>query len=69
MARARVPAGKYAGRHVGRVQVRFRGSFQVGSVPVHPRHLVKIHRADGYSYSFGNPFQILACGGAAPPHA
>jgi 5-methylcytosine-specific restriction endonuclease McrA len=69
IARASVPAGKYAGRHVGRVQIRFRGSFQVGSVPVHPRHLVKIHRADGYSYSFGKPFQTLACGGAAPPQA
>jgi 5-methylcytosine-specific restriction endonuclease McrA len=69
IASAQVPAGKYRGRHVGRVQLRFRGSFQVGATPVHPRHLRAIHRADGYGYSSGAIFSHLSDGGAAPPHA
>jgi 5-methylcytosine-specific restriction endonuclease McrA len=69
IAVAQVPAGKYRGRHVGRVQLRFRGSFQVGPTPVHPRHLIVIHRADGYGYSSGAIFSSLSHGGAAPPHA
>jgi 5-methylcytosine-specific restriction endonuclease McrA len=69
IALAHVPAGKYRGRHVGRVQLRFRGYFQVGPTPVHPRHLIAIHRADGYGYSSGAVFSSLSNGGAAPPHA
>jgi 5-methylcytosine-specific restriction endonuclease McrA len=69
IAIAQVPAGKYRGRHVGRVQLRFRGYFQVGPTPVHPRHLVAIHRADGYGYSSGAIFSHRSDGGAAPPHA
>jgi hypothetical protein len=69
LAVANVPAGAYKGRHVGRVQLRFRGYFQVGPTPVHPRHLIKVHQADGYGYSFGAMFSSLSDGGAAPPHA
>jgi hypothetical protein len=66
---ADVPAGKYRGAHVGRVAIRFGQSFQVGKAAIHPRHLRAIHRADGYDYLIGEPFDRLACGGAAHPHA
>jgi hypothetical protein len=45
-----VPTGKYAGRHIGRITVRARPSFRVLGFYMHPRHLVRLHRADGYDY-------------------
>ena len=64
-----IPSGKYPGRHSGRVTIRFGQNFQLGRVSVHPRHLRKLHRADGYSYSLGDRFVPLPDGGAAPPTA
>jgi len=49
---ARVPRGKYAGRHVGRVAIRHRPSFKLNGFDVHPKYLRIVHRADGYEYSF-----------------
>jgi hypothetical protein len=49
-----VLTGKYPGRHTGRVVIRFRPSFRLGAINLHPRHLTKIHRADGYGYSLGD---------------
>ena len=48
---AEVPSGKYAGRHVGRVAVRSTGSFQVGSVVAHVRHVRLVQCVDGYQYT------------------
>ena len=58
LVRARVPAGKYAGIHVGRVLVRATGSFDIrtahGRVQgISYRHCQPIHRNDGYSYEIG----------------
>jgi hypothetical protein len=69
MVEAVIPAGKYHGRHRGRVAIRFGQNFQVGSVSVHPRHLRKLHRADGYAYAWGEPWVTNREGGAAVPHA
>jgi 5-methylcytosine-specific restriction endonuclease McrA len=69
LVEAVIPAGKYRGRHRGRVTIRFGQSFQVGSVSVHPRYLRKLHRADGYGYSLGEILVANHEGGAAPPHA
>jgi 5-methylcytosine-specific restriction endonuclease McrA len=55
MVLARVPAGKFAGRYVGRVAVRNRPSFllktQDRAFDVHPKYLTTVHRADGYAYA------------------
>ena len=58
LVRARVPSGKYAGIHVGRVLVRATGSFDIrtahGRVQgISHRHCQPIHRNDGYSYQIG----------------
>jgi hypothetical protein len=51
LVRAVIPTGKYAGVYVGRIAIRFRPSFRLdGRFDVHPKHLVRLHRADGYSY-------------------
>ncbi|MCC3475724.1 MULTISPECIES: RNA-guided endonuclease IscB [unclassified Microcoleus] len=54
IVKANVPTGKFAGRYVGRVAIRFRPSF-VLQLPthkfdVHPKYLKTIHKADGYEY-------------------
>ena len=64
-----IPAGKYRGRHRGRVAIRFGQNFQVGCVSVHPRHLRKRQWADGYGYALGAIVVAHYEGGAAPPHA
>jgi 5-methylcytosine-specific restriction endonuclease McrA len=69
LVEAVIPAGKYRGRHQGRVTIRFRPNFRIGSINVHPRHLRKLHRADGYSYSLGETFATNHNGDTAPPHA
>lgn len=52
IARATIPSGKHAGEHVGRVAIRQRLSFLLdGIINVHPKHLARVHRADGYDYS------------------
>jgi hypothetical protein len=51
IVRAHIPAGKYAGVHIGRVTVRRRPAFKVGGVEVHPKYLVLLQRSDGYGYA------------------
>jgi hypothetical protein len=51
LVRAVIPRGKYAGVHVGRIAIRFRPSFRLGTIDVHPKYLTRLHRADGYTYS------------------
>ena len=53
---ASIPKGKFAGRYVGRIAIRFRPSF-VLQLPdkkfdVHPKYLTHIHRNDGYNYAY-----------------
>lgn len=51
LVRARIPSGKYAGAHTGRIAIRFRPSFRLGAAfDVHPKYLTRLHRADGYVY-------------------
>jgi 5-methylcytosine-specific restriction endonuclease McrA len=51
IVRAEIPAGKYAGVHVGRVVVRATGKFQIGPVVTHVRHVRMVQRVDGYQYT------------------
>jgi hypothetical protein len=50
IVRAEIPSGKYAGIHVGRVAIRATGSFQIGPVAAHVRHVRMVQRVDGYQY-------------------
>lgn len=47
-------AGTHAGVHTGRITIRQRASFRLHSFDVHPKHLVLVHRKDGYAYAHGN---------------
>jgi Restriction endonuclease len=47
MGKAITPKGTCAGRIV----IRYRPSFRIGKVDVHPKYLRRVHRADGYSYT------------------
>lgn len=47
---ARIPAGKHAGVHTGRVAIRQRASFRLNGFDVHPKYLTVIHKKDGYAY-------------------
>jgi 5-methylcytosine-specific restriction endonuclease McrA len=51
MVQARVPTGKCAGNHTGRINVRSRPSFRLGKMDIHPRHITLLHSHDGYAYS------------------
>ena len=53
MVKAIVPNGKYQGRHEGRITIRFRPSFHLNDIDVHPKYLSSVHRNDGYSYTKG----------------
>jgi len=56
LVRAIVPDGKKKGTHMGRVAVRTKGTFRVGSVDgIAHRHCRLIQRVDGYDYGFPNP--------------
>lgn len=51
LVQADVPTGKYAGAHSGRVAVRARGSFRVGTTDgISWRYCRLLQRADGYEY-------------------
>jgi len=51
IVKADIPKGKFAGRHVGRLSaVRQRPSFTLNGFDVHPKHLKRIHRSDGFNY-------------------
>jgi 5-methylcytosine-specific restriction endonuclease McrA len=67
IVQAVVPAGKYRGKHTGRVACRATGSFDVktaaGKVTVSYKHCEAIHHSDGYTYLKGEkalPPQIPA---------
>lgn len=47
---AMVPKGKYAGRHVGGLKVRARGSFVVERTDVSWKHITRVQMADGFAY-------------------
>ncbi|AFZ11473.1 HNH endonuclease [Crinalium epipsammum PCC 9333] len=54
MVKANIPTGKFAGKYVGRIAIRFRPKF-VLQLPtqkfdVHPKYLKTIHHSDGYEY-------------------
>ena len=56
IVKATVPTGKYAGSHTGRLAIRHRPCFVVVTrtgkrVDTHPKHLIRTHRQDGYTYS------------------
>lgn len=53
MVKAITPKGKYAGTHEGRIVIRFRPSFQLGKIDVHPKYLCVLQRSDGYTYEQG----------------
>jgi hypothetical protein len=60
MVRAKVPKGKEAGNHIGRVAVRATGSFKVqtstGVVQgINAMYCTIIHGADGYKYQKVGP--------------
>jgi 5-methylcytosine-specific restriction endonuclease McrA len=53
MVKATIPTGKFTGVHRGRVAIRFRPSFRLNEMDVHPRYLTRLHRCDGYTYQKG----------------
>jgi hypothetical protein len=53
LVRAVVPRGKYAGVLTGRIALRFRPSFRLSLVDVHPKYLTRLHLSDGYDYRAG----------------
>ncbi len=69
IVRADIPNGKHRGAHVGRIAIRFRPSFRLGAIDVHPDRLTVVHRADGYGYSFGKTFMLSPTGDGASPVA
>ena len=66
IVKAVILRGKYAGTYVGRVAIRFRPSFRLGDIDVHPKYLRALHRSDGYDYNVLNQHQK---GGGASPSA
>jgi 5-methylcytosine-specific restriction endonuclease McrA len=56
-----VKATTKKGSTIGRVAIRHRPSFRLGTVDRHPKYMRRVHHADGYSYEKGEPI--------APPHA
>jgi 5-methylcytosine-specific restriction endonuclease McrA len=54
LVQASIPIGKHAGTHEGRITIRQRASFRLHGFNVHPKHLVIVHRKDGYAYDHGN---------------
>lgn len=51
IVKAIVPMGKNTGMHVGRIAIRFRPSFRLNEIDVHPKYLIPIHQSDGYDYA------------------
>jgi hypothetical protein len=51
LVRAVIPQGRYAGVHVGRIAIRFRPSFRLNGIDVHPKYLELLQKADGYEYT------------------
>lgn len=70
MVRARVPTGKKAGTHIGRVAIRASGSFNIqtaGSVVegISHHHCQLLQRTDGYRYSIVAHSRERSSGGGA----
>jgi 5-methylcytosine-specific restriction endonuclease McrA len=68
IVKAIIPKGKDQGVHVGRVAIRHRPRFRLGTIDVFPKCLTAIHLADGYDYSIGESSVPMQCA-ATPPHA
>jgi 5-methylcytosine-specific restriction endonuclease McrA len=51
LVRADVPKGKFKGKHVGRITVRARPSFRLGTADIHPKYLQILQHKDGYAYT------------------
>jgi 5-methylcytosine-specific restriction endonuclease McrA len=66
LVRAEVPKGKYAGRHVGRVTVRPRGSFNLGGRDINHQYCRLIQRTDGYDYAHGSAIEASPCALLSP---
>lgn len=68
LVKAVIPTGKHAGTQVGRVAIRFRPSFRLNGLDVHPKYLRLIHSSDGYDYAFGGfaaaPIPLPPAGGS-----
>jgi 5-methylcytosine-specific restriction endonuclease McrA len=67
---AAIPNGKHRGTYVGRIVIRHRPSFRLGTIDVHPDRLSVVQCADGYNYALGETLEcvgLVQCG-FAPPH-
>ncbi|HEU5230174.1 MAG TPA: HNH endonuclease, partial [Ktedonobacteraceae bacterium] len=53
LVKAIIPQGTYAGIYEGRIAIRFRPSFRLGKIDVHPKYLRMLQRGDGYAYNQG----------------
>jgi hypothetical protein len=51
IVRAKIPCGKFARIHTGRIVIRFKPMFYLDGFNVHPKYLELLHKNDGYSYS------------------
>jgi 5-methylcytosine-specific restriction endonuclease McrA len=51
LVRAIVQRGKFSGRHIGRLRIRHRPWFRLNGFDIHPKHLARLQRADGYTYA------------------
>ncbi len=60
LVRADIPNGMHRGTHTGRIAIRHRPSFRLGTIDVHPDRLTIVHRADGYNYSLGKTIVVQA---------
>jgi 5-methylcytosine-specific restriction endonuclease McrA len=47
LVKAITPKGTFSGR----IAIRHRPSFRLGTVDIHPKYMRRVHRADGYTYS------------------
>jgi 5-methylcytosine-specific restriction endonuclease McrA len=47
LVKAISPKGTFSGR----IAIRHRPSFRLGTVDIHPKYMRRVHRADGYTYS------------------
>lgn len=63
IVRAIVPKGIHKGTHIGRVVIRARGSFCIGTIDgISYRYCTCLQRTDGYDYGFGSGLKPLKRG-------
>ena len=68
VVRAVVPRGKNTGTHIGRVAVRARGSFNIGSVQdLSVKYCTLISRGDGYGYNQEDAASAVGFRRQSPP--